>query len=317
MVSVSAIENRTDSAGNSFRVARLATCPQCGSDDVSELMAAEDFEGKSGAYAVWTCGSCHALFCNPQVLAEDIPKLYEARDTQDFNPTVDPKSAIFRLRSLHARRQIKGILRRIGRPAQFRAMDFGCGDGMFSLALANTPGCSGVSAVDFHSDPPPTLAAGQVEYHSVSDLASGAHDGRYELTICRHIVEHVAHPIEFVRQMAGYLKPGGYLFVEVPNYRSAWRRLFGKHWSILYVPRHLYWFTMQNVRSVFAGFDIIDIYGSETPTIGGSLRLRFGLPINNTDVVGVGLYPIQAAIEKLTGESSTLIVLARKPTETE
>ncbi|MBZ0218267.1 MAG: class I SAM-dependent methyltransferase, partial [Fimbriimonadaceae bacterium] len=246
-----AVENRRDKYGISFRVAELNCCPQCNDNNIKKLLDAEDFQGESGSYSAYECEKCGALFCNPQVVDEDIPKLYEARNTQDFNPTVDRNSLIFRLRMFHARRQIRDFLGRIGKPTQYRAMDFGCGDGMFSLALAGNLNCLSVTAVDFQNEPPPALAFTPVDYASISDLASGAADGSYDVVICRHIVEHVTNPREFVRQSARYLKPGGHLFVEVPNFQSIWRRIFGQHWSILYVPRHLYWFTEKNLGQVF------------------------------------------------------------------
>jgi 2-polyprenyl-3-methyl-5-hydroxy-6-metoxy-1,4-benzoquinol methylase len=310
---VSALETRIDKNGVSFRVSSLDQCPHCSNLAIEKLMDAIDYEGDSGQYSVCRCSYCETLFCNPQVVTDDIPNLYEARDTQDFNPSVNRSSLIYRLRTLHAKSQIKGLLSRACKPNSFDAMDFGCGDGMFSLALAKASGCRHLTAVDFHPEAPETLRNSGVGYVSVADLSAGMFASSFDIIICRHIVEHVSFPEQFISKMSTYLKPGGYLFVEVPNYESLWRRVFGKYWSILYVPRHLYWFTERNMRTIFRGVEIIDIYRCNTPTIGGSLQLKFGLPINNTDIMGVMLYPFQLVLERIFGTSSTLIAVTRRP----
>jgi SAM-dependent methyltransferase len=54
-----------------------------------------------------------------------------------------------------------------------------------------------------------------------------------------HVVEHLPDPAEAIRRMLGWLAPGGWLIIEVPNV-SGWRgALFDRHWSGLDFPRHL------------------------------------------------------------------------------
>ncbi len=57
------------------------------------------------------------------------------------------------------------------------------------------------------------------------------------------VVEHLHDPLGDLRHAHSLLKPGGAVFVKVPNLDALQARLFGPWWYALQVPRHLYHFT--------------------------------------------------------------------------
>ena len=67
-----------------------------------------------------------------------------------------------------------------------------------------------------------------------------------------HVVEHLSQPDEVMSAIAGWLKPGGALFVTCPNFGSIERRWFGRYWPGLDVPRHLFHFTPETLRALAA-----------------------------------------------------------------
>ncbi len=67
-------------------------------------------------------------------------------------------------------------------------------------------------------------------------------------------LEHVGNPVSTLQAVRRYLKPGGLLYVDVPNYHfllSRFERILRsnltKHWD---PTAHLYYFTMRTLRSV-------------------------------------------------------------------
>ena len=42
-------------------------------------------------------------------------------------------------------------------------------------------------------------------------------DGFFDLVICRHTIEHLYHPLDFLREARRVLRPGGYLYLSTPN----------------------------------------------------------------------------------------------------
>ncbi len=56
------------------------------------------------------------------------------------------------------------------------------------------------------------------------------------------VLEHVAQPAAALSRVRGWLKPGGRLFLNVPNIESAAARLLGPRWMLL-LREHLWYFT--------------------------------------------------------------------------
>lgn len=62
-----------------------------------------------------------------------------------------------------------------------------------------------------------------------------------------HVLEHLPSPRRSLERIHRLLRPGGLLWLEVPNAASAERRLFGRYWFQWDLPRHLYHFTPQTL----------------------------------------------------------------------
>jgi SAM-dependent methyltransferase len=61
------------------------------------------------------------------------------------------------------------------------------------------------------------------------------------------VLEHVADPVNFLRICASLLKPGGYLFANVPNLDSIQSRILGSRWPLL-LPEHLNYFNRRSLH---------------------------------------------------------------------
>jgi SAM-dependent methyltransferase len=76
----------------------------------------------------------------------------------------------------------------------------------------------------------------------------------FDLVFLGEIIEHVNDPRMFVRAVAGFLKPDGYVAVTTPNLDCLWSkmtfqlyRLFGIPWSSVTPPYHLFQFGPRNL----------------------------------------------------------------------
>ena len=127
------------------------------------------------------------------------------------------------------------------------------------------------------------------------------------------VVEHTPDPRRFVARAAELLRPGGALFVAVPNHRSTLflaadvlARVPGLSSMVskLYVPNHYWYFTpatlVRLVESV--GLRVVAVRG-ESPYLG---RYTFSLPVR------AGLATL-IALGKLTGLEARVEVYAVKP----
>lgn len=288
-----------------IRTLELHRCPLCDSGDVKRELESDDFESGCGNFGVAACGACGVRFTTPQPVAEDIPLLYEKRSTSDFTR---PSYVAAWLRSIQMRRQIRAVLR-WRKEGPFRALDYGCGDGSFAAEVARFPGCTEVVAADFHAVAPPGIASdARLSYTGYEGLATRRRS--FDIVFLRHVLEHQIDPEGFLHDVATYARAGGLVSIEVPNYDSVWRRVFGGHYAGLYVPRHLFHFDASSLAAVCSPMEILALTRSHTPTAGRSLGYRLGLPFPNLGLANLILFPVQMAVDAAARKSSALCLIA-------
>jgi SAM-dependent methyltransferase len=101
-------------------------------------------------------------------------------------------------------------------------VDLGCGHGSFLRSLGRRAGRT--VGIDHHRPSIERLAASGVEAYSTDfESFASAHAGAFDVATCFHVVEHVRDPLAAVRAARACLRPGGRLFVSVPNKRRALR----------------------------------------------------------------------------------------------
>jgi SAM-dependent methyltransferase len=66
---------------------------------------------------------------------------------------------------------------------------------------------------------------------------------QFDVVRLSHVLEHLPSPRRSLEKIHRLLRPGGLLWLEVPNAASAEARLFRRHWFLWDLPRHLYHFT--------------------------------------------------------------------------
>jgi len=79
--------------------------------------------------------------------------------------------------------------------------------------------------------------------------------GPARAVVCRHTLEHVPHPLEFLKAIRSVLAPDGIAFIEVPDARPITHDLRGHElWD-----EHLHIFTPANLKLIMrrAGFEIL------------------------------------------------------------
>jgi SAM-dependent methyltransferase len=134
-----------------------------------------------------------------------------------------------------------------------RVMEVGCGQGDFLRSL-----CAAGDNTGFGFDP--SYSGGnedpRVTIRPVS-FAEIDSDHDADLVCCRHVLEHIAEPREFLKALVAKLKPGTALFFEVPNVLFTIRD--GGIWDIIY--EHCGYFSPSSLRRVFqvAGLHVKEV----------------------------------------------------------
>jgi hypothetical protein len=94
----------------------------------------------------------------------------------------------------------------------------------------------------------------------VNDWFSNAYaDVRPDLVLCRHVLEHIAEPVAFLRTLRTHpsVSPATVFYFEVPNALYTLRDM--GIWDIIY--EHVSYFTPDSLCTAFnvAGFEVLDV----------------------------------------------------------
>jgi 2-polyprenyl-3-methyl-5-hydroxy-6-metoxy-1,4-benzoquinol methylase len=156
----------------------------------------------------------------------------------------------------------------------------------------------------------------------------GAHS--YDAIVMRHVLEHCTDPFQTLCTAFGVLRPGGILYVAVPN-MDAWEACFAG-WSG-YERYHVHYFNRASLRIVArrAGFDIVSVDTYESPTgwvntllrtLKGRVTWEPALSPRRSGrrvilecarlVLGTALFPVRWLQAKL-GRGEEVVVVAAKP----
>ena len=259
-------------------------CPLCEAPDATVLCSERDLAlGVPGRFPLARCEGCGLLYQNPRVRRDQLDRMYPAdypphardpdlgRVLRDRSPAVrrvlarrlgythlDPARVglVDRVRARLRRRKIlKNFPPWIG---DGRLLDVGCATGRFLQQMAAV----GWRGSGIELDPEAAAKARTVTADvTVGDPAEVALPAaRFDLVTAFHVVEHLPDPAGALRNMLGWLAPGGLLVVEVPNVGGWGGALFGRHWSGLDFPRHLIHFTPATMRALIerCGGRIVD-----------------------------------------------------------
>ena len=250
-------------------------CPLCGSDGGRVLFHAKDYLlGHPGSFREVKCARCGLVYINPRPVAEDIGKFYSG----DYDPHVKkPKSPRRRtgilkklMEAWYAGSDLRTRLKKDAYAGQKgKVLDVGCGAGAFLARLK----ALGWEVHGVETDPTASKAArghglevktgrlGEVRYP----------DSHFDIVTTIHVLEHIHEPLAFMEEIRRILKPGGKLYVEVPNTASFNFHRFGREWFHLDAPRHICSYSPYSLRYLLskAGFKV-----KHLSHLSGSVGLR-------------------------------------------
>jgi SAM-dependent methyltransferase len=144
-------------------------------------------------------------------------------------------------------------------------LDLGCGSGE-RVAYAHEQGCARAVGVD-KFDYAKSAARSEVSLIN-AEILEFAPAERFAAVSMFHVLEHLEEPhavLAHIRERI--LAPGGHVIIQVPNYGSLERRLFGSRWFGLDVPRHLWHFNERAIRRLLGtqGYAPRAIFQSNAP----------------------------------------------------
>ena len=175
------------------------------------------------------CSDCGFIFTSPQFSAEEYARIYAA--VHAGGDAGSPPRTRFAALAQRVR-----LVETAG-----RFLDFGCGSGAFLDAMAGYDGIGFEVQADV-----PGGASRQGRFVTGDILAdaigqTGLAPASFDFIVAWDVLEHLAAPTQQMERLHTLLKPGGRLYLTVPNSASWVARLSGEKWNMLLL-EHLWYF---------------------------------------------------------------------------
>jgi SAM-dependent methyltransferase len=248
------------------------TCPICLSTDIEEIYAEPMVTGKTGAflgryyndklleqldpsmkYSLCYCRNCTSCF-QKQILDEaGLDYFYDNNVESDASlakrTNAKPKYYDVLFEDARTARRIMGV----SKPKNFRALDFGCGWGHWTVA-ARACGYETFGA-ELSKDRLAHLAKIGT---AVVDFSDARFQHFFDFVNTDQVMEHVADPRAIVKLLDRVTRPGGILKVFVPNGTDYAKRARAAEWApskdAAHPLEHINTYSRQSLREMMTEF---------------------------------------------------------------
>lgn len=220
-------------------------------------------------FGLYRCKVCGLVYMSPQPSIDELAGAFEWSHSVDEDRRVRRAADTF----IHkAVRQIHVTVRRFSSENKWKhlahrlwrfsgggaILDVGCGDGAF-LAEASehfdVTGCDiSTQQVQFAQE---SYRLNNVVLGTIFDVE--VPNNHFDVCVMHSYLEHEKQPESALRRAFELLKPGGLLYIKVPNYNSWLRSALGRRWRGYRFPHHLVYFTPKTLKLMIqrAGFSVI------------------------------------------------------------
>ncbi|HVB85952.1 MAG TPA: class I SAM-dependent methyltransferase [Candidatus Dormibacteraeota bacterium] len=302
------------------------SCPLCKGGATQEFLRAPDrFHLRREVYKLMRCAECGCVWlADPPTPAE-----MGAHYSEDYHRAIAKAGETAAEIRWRRHNELISQYQRGG-----SILDIGCSSGAFLGTLKGNWKLYGIEMERATAERARAATGADVFVGDVMDAPFAP--GSFDAITCFDLLEHVYDPSVFLARVLEWLKPGGMVFVMLPNIESWEARAFGSYWYGLELPRHTFHFSPGSLRYVMGSLGFREVH-LQTPPItyverslgylGAAGLEKLGLeaaPQSRPKPAGipkrilrkalrVGCFGPLGAIESLAGAAGSMEAVFRKP----
>lgn len=245
-------------------------CPLgCPRSDVTVLTGRDRIHDLPGEFTIVKCRCCGLMRTNPRPTASCIGFYYP----DDYGPYLGTQiqhsipvaaKGIKKIIKFFTDRMIDINSQKLPSLTPGRLLEVGCASGSYLHQMAQQ-GWQ-VQGIEFSEKA--AQAARQLGHpvHTGALETAPKPEQDFDLIIGWMVLEHLHAPIEGLKKLREWAKPGARLVLSVPNAGSLEFSIFKDKWYSLHLPHHLYHFTPQTLEQLLdaSGWTLEKIYHQRT-----------------------------------------------------
>jgi 2-polyprenyl-3-methyl-5-hydroxy-6-metoxy-1,4-benzoquinol methylase len=224
-------------------------CPTCGSADARHELDKDHMR-------LLRCAVCDLVYVSPTFDEAHYREVYASREYQEIVRDLGITSHEYRVQRFGAER-VALMARHLDVPKP-RYFDIGCSTG-FVVEAARDAGWDAVgidlnpSAIEFGKSRGLDLRTAALE-------DEGFDAESFDAVSLFDVLEHLHDPVRTLRASVRLLRPGGIVFLYVPNYDSASRLLMGTDAHFIWPTHHLNYYTPATIRDLMTREQLDTVY---------------------------------------------------------
>ena len=228
----------------------LTACPACGQGRYHGIELGEDAPLRR-------CDSCDLVFAPAYGDPEEIYVDGYLKGETDFG--LDIFNPLFQEYLDHVAHLRLALIERTQTPG--RLLDVGCGSGEV-LVAARARGWEVAGAEPVEDSAKMAVEERGLDVRCALLEESGLPERSYDVVSAFHVLEHMTDGLSFLQSISRWARPGGYVVIEVPNWRSVHRRSFGGAWPGLRKLEHVAHYSPATLASAMerAGLEPVRVY---------------------------------------------------------
>ncbi len=218
-------------------------------------------------FKIYKCKNCDVEFVNPIPSQEDMEKYYSLIKTQKL----DKQEILNTLKEFENEKNsprrdfyenILTLIKKLKNKKSLKIAEIGSGIGLF-VHYSNNQGhkAQGTEVTKRIADFCTNLINGEIYYIKNNEYLKFLKKNSYDLVFLDHVFEHLTDPKTYLDIFRQLLTENGYLIFRVPNHVSLSSKLFGKKWTWIDPPYHLYYYNPKSVKILLenSGYDVIKV----------------------------------------------------------
>jgi 2-polyprenyl-3-methyl-5-hydroxy-6-metoxy-1,4-benzoquinol methylase len=224
-------------------------CPTCGSDEARHELDKDHMR-------LVRCERCDLVYVSPTFDEAHYKEVYASPEYQEIVRDLGIKSHEYRVERF-GRERVALMAPHLA-TARPRYLDVGCSTG-FVVEAAHEAGWEAIG-IDLN---PSAIEFGRtrgLDLHTVALEDAAFPDASFDAVSLFDVLEHLLDPVRTLHACTRLLRPGGILFLYVPNYDSASRLLMGKDAHFIWPTHHLNYYTPVTIRDLMARQGLDTVY---------------------------------------------------------